>query len=75
MHTCPIRVTGELKFPWDPGISSIFSGAKSTLSAICAFSDLLLTAVDPSHRPDLSPPLWLELDARLTVLRSPPWPD
>ena len=61
-------ITDELKFSWDPGISSVFSGADLTLSATCAFSDLPLTTTGLSRRSILPPPPCFGLDARPTVL-------
>ena len=75
-HTCPIRVlrritfiTNELNFPWDLGINSIFSGADSTLSTVCAFSDLPSTAVDLLRRPVPPPPNVLNVGCRPNVGR------
>ena len=75
---CPSRglrmitfITDELDFPWDPGVSSVFSKVDLTLSAICIFSDLLSIITD-LRRPAPPPPPWFGLDARPTVLKPPP---
>jgi len=50
--------TYELDIPWDPGISSIFSGEDLIYPVACALLELPSTAAEPSQKPD-PPPSWL----------------